>query len=386
MKKVFLRMDKPLLFVSMAFFLFGLVMVLSASSMESYMRYGYGPYHYFYRQAIFVGIGVVLFFIIIHIPTKFYRGFSYLFMFGIIVCLGFLSVYGHISNNAQSWFRIGSLSIQPSEFAKVILIVFLACYYEKNKDNLNREWTLVYPIIFVFIIFGLVAIQPDLGTALIIGLIAFFTFFSLPMPKRVLRKFQFVVVSVIFLLVVIFCFAGEKFLKGYQLDRFNFEDPCLRYQEDSGYQLCNSLIAFKNGGITGQGIGKSTQKYLYLPESYTDFIFPIIVEEWGAWMGVLLVFIYLFLIYRLYRIARRAVNLQGSILAYGVCIYLFLHVVINLVGVTGLGPLTGVPLPFLSYGGSYVLSLMVALAIAQRVAIESASSGLKKKKQRVSVK
>ena len=116
-------------------------------------------------------------------------------------------------------------------------------------------------------------------------------------------------------------------MKGYQLERFNYRDPCLRYQEDSGYQLCNSFIAFKNGGLTGQGIGKSTQKYLYLPESYTDFIFPIIIEEWGVWVGILLIIIYLFIIYRLYRIARRATSLQGSLLAYGVCVYLFLVLV-----------------------------------------------------------
>ena len=162
-------------------------------------------------------------------------------------------------------------------------------------------------------------------------------------------------------------------MKSYQLERFNFKDPCLRYQDDSGYQLCNSFIAFKNGGVTGQGIGKSTQKYLYLPESYTDFIFPIIVEEWGAIVGVIILFCYLFIIYRLYRIARRAVNLQGSILAYGVCAYLFLHVSINFIGVMGIGPLTGVPLPFLSYGGSYVISLFTALGIAERVAVESAN-------------
>ena len=125
MRKVFSKMDKPLLFVALAFFIFGLVMVLSASSMESYMRYGYGPYHYFYRQAIFVGVGMILFFILIRIPTKVYSYFSYIFMIGIIVVLGALSVYGHVSNNAQSWFKVGGISIQPSEFAKIISIIFL---------------------------------------------------------------------------------------------------------------------------------------------------------------------------------------------------------------------------------------------------------------------
>ena len=381
MRKIFSKIDKPLLFITIAFFLFGLVMVLSASSMESYMRYGYGPYHYFYRQAIFVALGLIIFFIIIRIPTKTYTFFSYLLMIGIIVVLGALSVYGYVANSAQSWFKIGSVSIQPSEFAKVIGIVFLGCYYGKNRDNLHDLKVLLLPLIPIIISFGLVLIQPDLGTALIIGLITCCMFFSLPMPKRNLRKFQLIIVGAVVLVVGIYAITGGKILKDYQKERFNFKDPCERYQEDSGYQLCNSFIAFKNGGLTGQGIGKSTQKYLYLPESYTDFIFPIIVEEWGAFVGVLLVLIYLFVIYRLYRIARRASTLQGSLIAYGICMYLFLHVAINLGGVMGLVPLTGVPLPFLSYGGSYVISLMVALGIAQRVAIESNEKPKIKKKQ-----
>ena len=117
MKKVFSKLDKTLLLMIIAFFIFGLVMVLSASSMESYMRYGYGPYHYFYRQALFIGIGFFLFLIIIHIPTKAYRGITYLFMIGIIAVLGALNIYGHVANSAQSWFKVGGLSIQPSEFA-----------------------------------------------------------------------------------------------------------------------------------------------------------------------------------------------------------------------------------------------------------------------------
>ena len=372
MKKVFSNLDKTLLFMIIAFFIFGLVMVLSASSMESYMRYGYGPYHYFYRQALFIGIGFLVFLIIIHIPTKVYRGFTYLLIIGIILILVALNVYGHVANSAQSWFKVGGLSIQPSEFAKVIIIMFLAAYYEKNIENLDNLWIILKPLLLVIIIFGLVAFQPDLGTALIIGGVTFLIFMSLPMPRKNFRKISFSILAISLIGGCVLLIGSKYFLKSYQLERFNFKDPCLRYQDDSGYQLCNSFIAFKNGGVTGQGIGKSTQKYLYLPESYTDFIFPIIVEEWGAIVGVIIVFCYLFIIYRLYRIARRAANLQGSILAYGVCAYLFLHVSINFIGVMGIGPLTGVPLPFLSYGGSYVISLFTSLGIAERVAVESA--------------
>ena len=371
MRKIFSKIDKPLLFTTMIFFIFGLVMILSASSMESYMRYGSSPYYYFIRQAIFIGVGSILFLIIIRIPTKAYKSLSYLLMLIIIISLGALTAYGYAAKNAQSWFQIGPINIQPSEFAKIIIIIFLASYYNKNKNNLNNTWILIKPLIPVIIIFTLVAAQPDFGTAIIICLISFFMFFALPMGKLSRFKFTTLTAGLIVLLVIAFLFAKGLFLKSYQLERFNFKDPCLRYKEDSGYQLCNSFIAFKNGELTGQGIGMSTQKYLYLPESYTDFIFPIIVEEWGLVVGIIIILLYLFILYRIYVIARKASDLSNSLIAYGVCIYLFLHISINLIGVMGIGPLTGVPLPFLSYGGSYAICLMSSLALVQRVSIES---------------
>ena len=381
MRKIFSKMDKTLLFTGLTLFLFGLVMILSASSMESYMRYGYDTYHYFYRQAAFLGVGAFLFLIIIHLPTKIYKGFSYLLIVASILGLLALTTYGRMANNAQSWFRIGSISIQPSEFVKIIIIIFLATYYDHNKEKLDSEKKLIIPLIPIIIIFIIVALQPDLGTALIIGLISFFIFFSLPMPKKKLRKFRLLAVTLALVGGLFIMTIGNHLLKDYQKERFNFKDPCERYQQESGYQLCNSFIAFKNGGLGGQGIGKSTQKYLYLPESYTDFIFPIIVEEWGAWMGALIISLYLLITYRLYSIARQADNLYNSLLAYGVCIYFLLHVGINLIGIMGLAPLTGVPLPFLSYGGSYAISLTCALGIAQRVAIESYNKKQKKEKK-----
>ncbi len=379
MRRYFSKIDKPLLITTMIFFIFGLVMILSASSMESYMRYGKSPYIYFIKQTAFIGAGSIFFFIVTRIPTKVYKVLSYLVMLLVISALIALTAYGYAAKNAQSWFQLGPINIQPSEFAKVAIILFLASYYNKNKATLNNSWILIKPLIAVFLIFILVAIQPDFGTAIIIALICFFMFFSLPMSKLCRFKFSSIIVVLTFILSLVFIFAKGYVLKPYQLERFNFKDPCERYQEESGYQLCNSFIAFKNGNITGQGIGMSTQKYLYLPESYTDFIFPIIVEEWGLIVGIIILLLYMFIIYRIYVIARKAKDLTGSLIAYGVCMYFFLHISINLMGVMGLGPLTGVPLPFLSYGGSYTINLMIALALVQRVAIESNKTTKKKK-------
>ena len=160
--------------------------------------------------------------------------------------------------------------------------------------------------------------------------------------------------------------------------RFNFQKPCTRYQEDTGYQVCNGYIAINNGKLFSIEPGNSKQKYLYLPEAYTDFIFPIIVEDMGLITGIVAILIYIIMIVRILVISQRSVNLQNSIICYGVACYIFLHVIINLTGVLGLLPLTGVPLPFLSYGGSFALTLVIGLALVQRVCIENYNFNQKK--------
>ena len=151
----------------------------------------------------------------------------------------------------------------------------------------------------------------------------------------------------------------------------NFLNPCSRYKEDSGYQVCNSYIAIHNGGLRGVGLGNSTQKYMYLPEAHTDFIFSIIVEELGLIIAVLIIIGYFVMLFAILKIAKKATNLRNSILAYGIFTYIFAHIIINLMGILGIIPLTGVPLPFLSYGGSYGICVVIAMAIIQRINIEN---------------
>lgn len=371
MKKIFSKLDKPLLIVTIIFSIFGLIMILSASSMESYMRYNYSPYHYFFRELIFLTIGLFIFLFIIIFPTKNYKKLDIFLMLLITLSLVGLLIYGYAANNAVSWYKIGPITIQPSEFAKLIIIIYLACYYDRNKDKMDIQWNIIKPILFIVVIVALVAIQPDMGTALIITLITLIIFYGVPIDKKNRSMFNKIFVGGVIVVLLVLLTFGNKLLKSYQLERFNFLNPCERYQEDSGYQLCNSFIAFKNGGISGQGLGSSTQKYLYLPESYTDFIFPIIVEELGLIVGIIILIGYMFMLFRIIKIARGATCLRNSLICYGVFAYLLTHIMINLMGVTGLIPLTGVPLPFLSYGGSYVICLMMAIGLVQRVSIEN---------------
>lgn len=376
------KLDKPLLVVMLTFMVFGLIMILSASSMASYMRYDNSIYYYLIRQGIFSTIGLVAFLLAIYFPTKFFKKLSPFLMFILIASLFGLTIYGAAYNSSQSWYDLKFITIQPSELGKIIIILFLANYYNNHKDDLDNQWTLLKPIFLTIIIFLIVAMQPDFGTAFVIFGIVIMIFYALPLKKQTRSPINRLFLGGIALVALALLLTGGSFLREYQLKRFNFLDPCERYEEETGYQLCNSLIAFKNGGLTGSGIGESTQKYLYLPEAHTDFIFPIIVEEWGLIVGIIIIGLYCFMLIRILNIAKRATNLGNSIIAYGVFAYLLFHITINLVGVMGIGPLTGVPLPFLSYGGSYTLTLLFSMGLVQRVHYETYKQDNKRKKIR----
>ena len=365
------KLDKPLLAVMLILVVFGLIMILSASSMASYMRYNNSIYFYFIRQGIFSAVGMIVFLLAIYFPTKLFKKIS-LFLVGILLISLFgLFIYGSNNNGTLGWYDLGFITIQPSELGKIIIILFLANYYNNHKDDLDTLWTLLKPISLTIIIFVIVAIQPDFGTAFVIFGIVILIFYALPLKKETRNPINKLFLGGIVIVVLVLLLTGGSFLRDYQLKRFNFLDPCERYEEETGYQLCNSLIAFKNGGLTGKGIGESTQKYLYLPESHTDFIFPIIVEEWGLFVGIIIIVLYCFILIRTLNIAKNATNLGNSIIAYGVFAYLLFHIAINLIGVMGIGPLTGVPLPFLSYGGSYTITLLFAMGLVQRVHYET---------------
>ena len=371
--KINTKRNQLLLILIIILSIFGLIMVLSASSMESYMRYDKSPYTYFFRHLIFVLAGFSIYITMRFIPIKFYKKISNFLLFGTIIAMLGLIIYGKSTRSAVSWFQIGPISIQPSEFAKVFLIIYLASYYEKIKDNLTDKFLIIKPFLFIGFLCILVAIQPDLGTASIIAIISLIIFYAVPIKQEIRNKFSKIFLGILTIGIVLLISTKGTVLKDYQFKRlYSFiYNPCERYQDEEGYQLCNSYIAFYNGGIVGKGIGESTQKYLYLPDSYTDFIFPIIVEEWGLLIGILIIIGYGVILYCIFDIAKSQINLGHGLICYGVFIYLLAHITVNLIGVMGLGPLTGVPLPFLSYGGSYTISLFISLGLVQRITIEN---------------
>lgn len=371
LRKLFRNLDKRLLIISILFIVFGLIMIFSASSISATLQYGLPEYYFFRKQLIIIIVGGIASFICLFIPIKRYKFLSLLGILGIICVLALLKTYGTVTNSARSWFSLfGGFSIQPSEFAKLFIILFLACSYGSKKKIKNVQ-DLFIPLIPCAIVAVLVACEPDLGTALIITCITALIFFALPIEKNKTIQLVKGLAIIAIGLGVIFLNNIPSFLTETQASRFNYHNPCSRYLEETGYQVCNGYIAINNGGITGVGLGKSTQKYLYLPEAHTDFIFPIIVEELGLIGGALVLLAYIILLYSLLVIACNASNLTGSIIAFGTFSYILMHIIVNIGGLLALIPLTGVPLPFLSYGGSYMLNLMVLLGLCQRVAIET---------------
>ena len=374
MRKIVKNIDKPLLLMSILLFICGLVMVFSASNVTAYMTRAVSPYNYFIKQAIFLGGSFIVSFIMIRFNTKVYGMVSHLFLIGITASLVALLIYGKAQNQAISWFDFGPISIQPSEFAKMIMLIWMTRYYETHANKLNHFWTCFFPLIIGGLIAFLIIFQPDLGTAIIYSLIVIAVFFMEPIPKGIKNKILLTGIGLVAIVCLVFITNGKTLVHSRQLERLHFQNPCSRLLSTGG-QVCNGYIAMNNGGLTGVGLGNSTQKYLYLDEPYTDFIFAVIVEELGALTGILLLLSYLFVLWRIYLIGKRSYTERGAVLCYGVLIYIFLHIAVNLLGIMGLIPLTGVGLPFMSYGGSFTLSLVIALTLVQRVAVET---GLRK--------
>lgn len=373
LKLPFANLNWPVMLIMIFLSIFGCVMVLSASNITAVLRYHLPANYYFIRQIMFVVFGYVMGLLILITYRNFKVFYKLFFRFGALIAIilvGGVLIYGSVSNGAKSWYDLGSVMFQPSEIAKLLLILYLSWYYKKlSKKNKIEAVDLILPAVVSVIIGGLVFLEPDLGGAVILIMIFALIYLSVPIAKGLRNRLALCFIGLIILGGLVFVFGG--FLKSYQNSRFNFFKPCSRYTEESGYQVCNSYIAFHNGGLFGVGLGNSTQKYMYLPEAHTDFIFPIVCEELGGSVGILIVLLYALLLYFIGKESKKCTSIQGSVICVGVFSYILIHVLINLMGVLGLIPLTGVPLPFLSYGGSYNVTLIISLFFFQCVCVQN---------------
>ncbi len=374
-RKTFEDMDKVLLLLMLFLSIFGLFNIVSASSREAVVGMDRSVYFYFYRHLIILIGGFIAFFIITNVETKNYYKFVPI-LFIVVVALNiFVIVKGTFTRGASNWIPLGFFKLQPSEIAKPVIIAALALAIEKSWKRLRNPKLDHRPLIILICSIGLIlpAIvfgQKDLGTALIQASIFGVIYLLSPIvPREKWKIAGGVIVIVVFALLAVYAATG-KVLSEKQMERFNYFNPCSKYG-GTGYQVCNAYIAINLGGLQGVGIGKSTQKYSYIPEAHTDMVFAIFAEEYGYLAGLGLLILYGIILYRILMLSSRASTIRGKYMCLGVATYIFAHIFINLGGMFGIIPLTGVPLPFLSYGGSFTLSLLASLGIVQRVHIET---------------
>lgn len=354
--------DRSLLAALAVLVVFGLVMLFSASSVVSYAHFG-NTYYYLVRQLGGLALGLVLFWLAFRINYHQWQKFASFFLFFSIILLLAVFVPGLRSDNQtahNSWVSLLGFSFQPSELVKLSFLIYLATWLEAKRDGLNSLTGGTLPFLLILgVISVLMLAEPDFGTLFIIAVSALVVFFAGG------GKVTHIIIAVLLAALALFVMLSSR--SSYQTDRFK----CLA---DPGYstlgrcyQIDQSMIAVGSGGLFGRGLGESREKYMYLPEVWGDSIFPVIAEEIGFVFSTLLILLYLFIFYRGLLIARAAPDAYGSLLAIGIVVWLAVQTFLNIGGMTNLIPITGVPLPFISAGGSALLSELLAMGILANI-------------------
>ncbi|GGA83922.1 stage V sporulation protein E [Ornithinibacillus halotolerans] len=359
--------DKPdyfLFTIIIMLLLIGIVMVYSSSYI--WAEYKYADSLYFVkRQLLFAGVGVVGMLFFMYIPYSNWAKYSKIILF---VCFSLLLLVlipgvGLTRGGAQSWIGVGAFSIQPSEFMKLGLIIFLSVYLSTNQKYITSFRKGFLPaLLLIFTAFGLIMLQPDLGTGMVLVLTCMIMIFV-----SGARISHFVGLGLLGIVGFVFLIASAP----YRISRITaflnpWEDPL-----GDGFQIIQSLYAIGPGGLMGVGLGNSLQKYFYLPEPQTDFIFAILGEELGFIGGTLLLLLFVLLFWRGIRVAIEAADLFGRFLALGIVSMLTVQVMINISVVIGLIPVTGITLPFLSYGGSSLTLTLCSVGILLNISKSS---------------
>lgn len=363
--------DFPLLLSYVALVLIGLVMIYSASMVAATrgtLTGGrpVGASYFYIRQlvTIILSFGLVFFmayFMSIKIiKNKRVQQFS---IIAIMVLLLFTRIFGQEVNGATSWLNLGFMQLQTSELLKIVVIIYLAYIYDRKENLEKMSWDIIAPLILVGVCAGLVIIQNDFGSTMIILMIIGCIFLYSGIAFRAMMIMIGLVSGAVVLIMTGMYLITGKLLATHQQQRFEVLANPFKDEEGAGYHLSNSLMAIGNGGIFGKGLGNSVMKLGYLPEPHTDFIFAVISEELGLVGAIIIITLLFFIVYKGFMYAALATTVFYKLICVGVASYIGIQAFINLGGISGLIPLTGVPLPFLSYGGSSLLSLSIAVGL-----------------------
>lgn len=344
---------------------FGLLMVYSASSVEALSETGSATY-YLERQAFFVMVGLLAIVFFSRIPLSVFRtNLMWLFWAAMVLLLVAVLIIGHSAGGATRWISLPLIGqLQPSEFAKPVIILTAAKILHEYYEAQSIPAHMFVRLIFICLVVPLIALglQPDTGTMLIIVTSVFAMCYFAGFSYRLLVGLLIVAVALLAIYIAV---------EPYRLARFfaasdPWDDPY-----GSGYQATRAIMAFASGGLFGRGIGNSTMKYSYLPEAHNDYILAIIGEELG-FVGTLIFFaVFALLIYSGFKIAAQSPSVQGRLIAYGCTFTILVQFLVNVLGILGVTPMTGKPLPFISYGGSSMISMLLMCGLMLRVSLES---------------
>ena len=317
-------------------------------------------FYFFKRQLVGVGIGTVALLVASRVPYQFYRKIAIPFFLVTVSLLVAVLAVGPVRGGAQRWLPVAGVSFQPSELAKVAVVFSLAYLLEKKHKLIGRFGHFLVPVVFIVGTIGaLVMKQPDLGTVIVIGAAALAVILASDAP---LRYVAFLAVAAI-LAVAVLSFSDE-----YRADRIvGFLDPWGN-SSGEGYQLVQSYYALSNGGIFGVGLGASRARWFYLPNAHTDFIFAIIGEETGLIGALTVIGLFVVLALAGWMVASRAPDRFGRMVAAGITVWLSFQALVNIGGVLGVLPITGIALPLISFGSTALIASMAAIGVLVNIA------------------
>jgi len=345
----------------------GVVMVFSASSYYAGLRHN-NKFHYLVRQLLWSGVGIACMLFVSNIDYRRLAIISPVLMLISIILLILVAIpgIGTKSNDARRWFNLGFTTFQPSELMKLSLIMFLSFSLSKNNGKLRYFFKGLVPyLLIVGFVDALLLLEPHYSCAVLITAVAIVVLFCAGA-----RIFHFIAIGVPAIAGAVYLIVSSE----YRLRRFlAFLDPFADPQ-GSGYQVVNSLYAIASGSIFGRGLGKSLQKYLYIPEPQNDFIFSIVAEELGFVGAFTVIVLFLLLIWRGIRISMNAPDMMGSLMAIGITSLIAIETIVNIAVVTATVPVTGMPLPFISYGGTSLLFHLMGMGILLNISRNSANN------------
>lgn len=356
--------DRPLVIATILLVAVGLLMVFSASAIMSEERFG-SAYLFLRKQLLWDILGVLALFICMRVDYHRWQKWTYFILGSALISLVAVLIVGPMIKGARRWIHLGPITFQPSEIAKLALILWLSYYLDRRKSQLKdfRKGFLP-PLLVMGLVCGLILKEPDLGTPMMLGIVSLMLLFLAG------AKWQHLGGTILVSLAPLYY---ELFHVGYRYRRMMaFADPWAD-AKGAGYQLTQSILAFGSGGLFGKGLGASTLKLLSLPDPHTDFIFPVIGEELGFLGALALILLFIFWGIRGWQAANRAPDLFGQLFASGITSWVLLQAAINMGVSCGLLPTKGLPLPFVSFGGSSLVITMLAVGILLNISSQGQS-------------